>query len=125
MKYQTLPLLECAWVPHAAEANRTVAENHRALAPATLRDARRVIASPLAEVRAPFEQLTGSTVDPSTHYLPFVIENAAWLGAAVSMVPGVTIGRNAVVEANVVVTRDVPSNTVVGGIPAQVIRQST
>ena len=58
----------------------------------------------------------------STYCAPIVIEDGAWLGAAVSVMPGVTIGRNAVVAANAVVTRDVPSNTVVGGIPAQVIR---
>jgi acetyltransferase-like isoleucine patch superfamily enzyme len=59
----------------------------------------------------------------STYCAPIVIEDGAWLGAAVSVMPGVTIGRNAVVAANAVVTRDVPSNAVVGGIPAQVIRQ--
>jgi acetyltransferase-like isoleucine patch superfamily enzyme len=36
--------------------------------------------------------------------------------------PGVTIGENAVVAANAVVTRDVPDNAVVGGIPAHVIK---
>jgi acetyltransferase-like isoleucine patch superfamily enzyme len=58
----------------------------------------------------------------STYCAPIVIESGAWLGAAVSVMPGVTIGRNAVVAANAVVTRDVPSNTVVGGIPAHFIR---
>jgi acetyltransferase-like isoleucine patch superfamily enzyme len=58
----------------------------------------------------------------STHCAPIVIKKGAWLGAAVSVMPGVTIGENAVVAANAVVTRDVPDNTVVGGIPAQVIR---
>jgi acetyltransferase-like isoleucine patch superfamily enzyme len=65
-------------------------------------------------------------VDParrrSTYCAPIVIEDGAWLGAAVSVMPGVTVGRNAVVAANAVVTRDVPTDTVVGGIPAQVIR---
>jgi maltose O-acetyltransferase len=39
------------------------------------------------------------------------------------MTPGVTIGENAVVAANAVVTRDVLDNAVVGGIPARVIKQ--
>jgi acetyltransferase-like isoleucine patch superfamily enzyme len=39
-----------------------------------------------------------------------------------SVMPGVTIGENAVVTANAVVTKDVPANTIVGGIPAKVIR---
>jgi acetyltransferase-like isoleucine patch superfamily enzyme len=58
----------------------------------------------------------------STYCAPIAIEDGAWLGAAVSVMPGVTIGRNAVVAANAVVSRDVPRNTVVGGIPARVIR---
>ena len=37
--------------------------------------------------------------------------------------PGVTIGENAVVAANAVVTSDVPDDTVVGGIPARVIKR--
>jgi len=59
----------------------------------------------------------------STYCAPIVIEDGAWLGAAVSVMPGVTIGRNAVVAANAVVTRDVAPNTVVGGIPAHLIKR--
>jgi len=40
----------------------------------------------------------------------------------VTVMPGVTIGENAVVAANAVVTSDVPNNAVVGGIPARFIR---
>jgi acetyltransferase-like isoleucine patch superfamily enzyme len=58
----------------------------------------------------------------STYCAPIVIEKGAWLGASVSVMPGVTIGEYAVVAANAVVTRDVPAYTVVGGIPARVIR---
>ena len=58
----------------------------------------------------------------STYCAPIVIEDGAWLGAAVSVMPGVTIGENSVVAANAVVTSDVPSNTVVGGIPARFIK---
>jgi acetyltransferase-like isoleucine patch superfamily enzyme len=58
----------------------------------------------------------------STYCAPIVIEDGAWLGAAASVMAGVTIGRNAVVAANAVVRRDVPRNTVVGGIPARAIR---
>jgi len=59
----------------------------------------------------------------STWCAPIVIGNGAWLGAGVSVMPGVTIGKNAVVAANAVVTRDVPDDTVVGGIPARVIKR--
>ena len=58
----------------------------------------------------------------STYCAPIVIHKGAWLGAGVSVMPGVTIGENAVVAANAVVTSDVPDNVVVGGIPARYIR---
>ena len=59
----------------------------------------------------------------STHCAPIVLEKGVWLSAAVTVMPGVTIGENSVVAANAVVTSDVPSNTVVGGIPARFIKQ--
>lgn len=62
------------------------------------------------------------TTRRSTYCAPIVIKKGAWLGAAVSVMPGVTIGQNAVVAANAVVTSDVPDNAVVGGIPAHVIK---
>ena len=46
----------------------------------------------------------------------------AWIGAGVTILPGVTVGENAVVAAGAVVTKDVPANTVVGGIPAKHIK---
>ena len=49
------------------------------------------------------------------------IENDAWLGTGVVVLPGVTIGEGAVVGASSVVTRDVSPYTVVGGSPARVI----
>ena len=54
---------------------------------------------------------------------PIVIENDAWLGAGCVILPGVRIGRGAVVGANSVVLRDVPSLHVVGGQPARTIRE--
>lgn len=45
-----------------------------------------------------------------------------WLGANVAVLPGVTIGDGAIVAAGAVVTKDVPENTVVGGVPAKVIK---
>jgi len=58
----------------------------------------------------------------STHCAPIVIKKGAWLGAGASVMPGVTIGENAVVAANAVVTGDVADNAVVGGVPARFIR---
>ncbi|NCD72083.1 sugar O-acetyltransferase [Mucilaginibacter agri] len=53
---------------------------------------------------------------------PIVIKKGAWVGAAATVLPGVTVGENAVIAAGAVVTKDVPDNTVVGGIPAQIIK---
>jgi acetyltransferase-like isoleucine patch superfamily enzyme len=54
---------------------------------------------------------------------PVIIEDNVWIGESVSIMPGVTIGKNAVIGANSVVTKDVPSNAVVGGVPAQILKQ--
>jgi acetyltransferase-like isoleucine patch superfamily enzyme len=53
---------------------------------------------------------------------PIVIKRNAWIGAAATILPGVTIGENAVVAAGAVVSRDVPANTIVGGVPAKFIK---
>jgi acetyltransferase-like isoleucine patch superfamily enzyme len=51
-----------------------------------------------------------------------VIKRNAWIGAAVTILPGVTVGENSVVAAGALVTKDVPDNTVVAGVPARVIK---
>jgi maltose O-acetyltransferase len=51
-----------------------------------------------------------------------VIEDGVWIGANVFINPGVTIGCNSVVGANSVVTRDVQPNSIMGGVPARLIR---
>ena len=53
---------------------------------------------------------------------PILIKKNAWIGANATILPGVTIGKNAVVAAGAVVSKDVPDNTVVGGIPAKIIK---
>lgn len=57
------------------------------------------------------------------HYAPIVIEDHVWIGSNVTILPGVTIGRWAVVAAGAVVTKDVEAFTVVGGVPAKEIRK--
>ncbi len=53
---------------------------------------------------------------------PILIKRNAWIGAGATILPGVTIGENSVVAAGAVVSRDVPPNTVVAGIPAKVVK---
>lgn len=53
---------------------------------------------------------------------PITVRRNAWLGADVKVLAGVTIGENAIVAAGSVVTKDVPDNTVVAGVPSRVIR---
>lgn len=52
-----------------------------------------------------------------------VIEDNVWLGGGAILLPGLRIGKNAVVGAGAVVSRNVPANTVVAGNPARVIRE--
>lgn len=52
---------------------------------------------------------------------PIVVEDNVWLGGNVVVMPGVTIGSGAVIGAGSVVTKDVPSNSVAFGNPAQVV----
>jgi acetyltransferase-like isoleucine patch superfamily enzyme len=54
---------------------------------------------------------------------PVAIEDGAWIGANVVLLPGTTIGRNSVVAAGAVVVRDVEPLTLVGGVPARLLRR--
>jgi acetyltransferase-like isoleucine patch superfamily enzyme len=53
---------------------------------------------------------------------PVVVKQNAWIGAAATILPGVTIGENSVVAAGAVVAGDVPPNTIVAGVPAKIIK---
>jgi acetyltransferase-like isoleucine patch superfamily enzyme len=54
-------------------------------------------------------------------YAPILLKKGCYLGAGVLILPGITIGENAIVGAGAVVTHDIPANTVFAGIPARVI----
>ena len=54
-----------------------------------------------------------------------VIEDDAWIGAGAIILDGVRVGKGAVIAAGAVVTDDVPAHTIVGGVPAQVIKTIT
>ena len=53
---------------------------------------------------------------------PVTIGNDVWIGGNATVLPGVTIGQGSVVAAGAVVTKDVPPRTLVGGVPAKVIK---
>jgi acetyltransferase-like isoleucine patch superfamily enzyme len=54
---------------------------------------------------------------------PVIIKKNAWIAIGVIILPGVTIGEGAIVASGAIVSKDVPPNTLVGGIPAKVIRE--
>ncbi|MET3901220.1 acetyltransferase-like isoleucine patch superfamily enzyme [Devosia sp. UYZn731] len=53
---------------------------------------------------------------------PITIGNNVWIGAAATILAGVTIGDNAVIAAGAVVSRNVPANTMSAGVSARVIK---
>ncbi|MBN2501245.1 MAG: acyltransferase [Anaerolineales bacterium] len=57
--------------------------------------------------------------------MPVTIGDNVWMGARVTVLPGVTIGENAVIGAGAVVTKDIPPNAIAVGNPAQVLRLRT
>jgi acetyltransferase-like isoleucine patch superfamily enzyme len=65
-------------------------------------------------------------IDPTTRknleLKSIIIKRNAWIGAGATILPGVTIGENSIVAAGAVVNKDVPPNTIVGGIPAKLIK---
>ncbi|MCW5912164.1 MAG: sugar O-acetyltransferase [Cyclobacteriaceae bacterium] len=68
----------------------------------------------------------GHPIEPENRHAlvpkPIHIKKNAWIGANATILPGVTIGENAVVASGAVVSKDVPDNTIVGGIPAKIIK---
>ena len=54
---------------------------------------------------------------------PVVIEDNVWIGEKASIMPGVHIGKGAIIAANSVVTHDVPAYAVVAGVPAKIVKQ--
>lgn len=52
-----------------------------------------------------------------------IIKRNAWIGANATILPGLVIGENSVVAAGAVVTKDVPPNTIVAGVPAKIIKK--
>lgn len=59
----------------------------------------------------------------ATQVKPIHIKKNAWIGIGSTILPGITIGENAVVGTGSVVTKDVPDNSIVGGNPAKFIKR--
>jgi acetyltransferase-like isoleucine patch superfamily enzyme len=68
-----------------------------------------------------FHQLYDRNKRPPSQ--PVTIEDDVWIGAKASIMPGVTLGRGCVIGTGSVVTKDVAPFTMVGGVPAKVIKQ--
>lgn len=77
-------------------------------------------------VIAPNVQLLTDNHDPYDRTIllcrPIVIKKGAWIGAGASILPGVTVGRYAIVGTSAVVTKDVPDYAVATGVPAKVLK---
>lgn len=54
---------------------------------------------------------------------PITVGNDVWIGGNVTLIGGVTVGNNVIIAAGAVVTKDVPDNCIVGGVPAKIIRE--
>lgn len=53
---------------------------------------------------------------------PIHIGKGVWIGAHVTLLPGISIGDNAILAAGAVVSKDVPANRIVGGVPAKILK---
>ena len=69
-----------------------------------------------------FSELNSSIKSQGIARSFILIEDNVWIGVNSTILPGVTIGSGSIIAAGAVVTKDVPKNTIVGGIPAKIIR---
>lgn len=69
--------------------------------------------------------LSKPMVDPTNPSIekPIIIGNNVWIGTRVIIMPGVKIGDNSIIGAGAVVTKSFPSNSIIGGVPAQLIKE--
>ncbi len=72
-----------------------------------------------------FDDLETPMIDQGFVSSPIVIHDNVWIGHGAVITRGVTIGSGSIIAANAVVTKDVPENAIVGGVPAKLIRYRT
>ncbi len=61
-------------------------------------------------------------ITSENHPAAVLIKKNAWIGSGAIILPGVTVGENAVMAAGAMVNKDVPANTVVAGVPAHIVK---
>lgn len=86
----------------------------------------RVYTSPMVQIMAVnhvFDDPQRPFVEQGITAEGIVIEDDVWIGSGAVITDGVRIGQGAVIAAGAVVTRDVPAHTVVGGVPARILRE--
>jgi acetyltransferase-like isoleucine patch superfamily enzyme len=86
----------------------------------------RVYTSPFSQIIAVnhiFDDPHSPFIEQGITAQGITIEDDVWIGSGAIITDGVTVGRGAVVAAGAVVTKDVPPHTVVGGVPAKVIKE--
>jgi acetyltransferase-like isoleucine patch superfamily enzyme len=86
----------------------------------------RVYTSPFSQIIAVnhiFDDPNRPFIEQGITAQGITIENDVWIGAGAVITDGVTIGQGSVIAAGAVVTKDVPAHTVVGGVPAKIIKE--
>lgn len=79
----------------------------------------RVVILTHSDPTQPIREIWG---DQNQVFGPVIIKRGAWIAINAVILPGVTIGENSIVAAGSIVTKDIPSNVIVGGIPAKLIK---
>ena len=69
------------------------------------------------------DEIKDSLSEGALYNKSVIVEEDVWIGARVTLLSGVTIGRGSIVAAGAVVTKDVPPYSIVGGVPAKIIKQ--
>jgi acetyltransferase-like isoleucine patch superfamily enzyme len=116
-------------LPHAGiwiGANSLIGEYNVIRGQGGVRIGDRVFTSPMVQIIAVnhvFDDPRRSFVDQGITAQGITIEDDVWIGAGAVITDGVRVGRGAIVAAGAVVTRDVESHTVVGGVPARPLRR--